>query len=334
MRTFSKKSALLLGKLVFAFALFWMLSKSSLFQLSLFNNLVQQPALTFCAILALLLMILLASWRLYILNNSQNISLSFFYTTASTYIGAAFNNILPGAVGGDLIRSLYLFKKIPSKRSYLLFSLLIDRVIGFVGLFVLMSAVFIVRAQSLSQEPKLFYIFLMFSLFCLGMLAVFCALVLASGKFEISLLLNKYFPQQKWAKLAGTFFDAIRHYKIKKSAIIWSVLLSVLVQLIIVCCLKLIATIMGIPTISMSDYIIAASITQVINLIPATPGGIGIGEVAFANILLILNPSIDAAFATVYFAFRLISTISYLPGAVYYVPKMLTAKINVPEVTS
>jgi uncharacterized membrane protein YbhN (UPF0104 family) len=59
---------------------------------------------------------------------------------------------------------------------------------------------------------------------------------------------------------------------------------------------------------------LALVIGQVANLVPLTPGGVGIGEAAFANVLLIINPGLTAAYATVFFALRLISTAAYLPG--------------------
>ena len=270
--------------------------------------------------------ILLGSWRWYQLNSAQRINLNFFSTFIATYIGAAFNNILPGAVGGDFVRWFYLVKKIPDKKSSVLFSLFLDRILGFIGVFITVALVFSSRMQAVSQNPTLYYPFLLFSLLCIAMLAGFFILIVVSGKIQIGDFFLKRFPDQKWAKFAASLFNALKTYHISKRSIAKCLLISVAIQIIMAVTVKLIAEMMGFSGISLSDYLIAASLTQVVNLIPATPGGVGIGEMAFANILLLLNPGINAAFATVYFAFRLIGTLAYLPGVIMFIPRMLALK--------
>ena len=81
----------------------------------------------------------------------------------------------------------------------------------------------------------------------------------------------------------------------------------------------LIARMMNMPEISLLDYGLALAITQIVNLIPVAPGGLGLGEIAFANTLLSLHPEMMAAYATIFVAFRLFGLICYLPGIIFYI---------------
>lgn len=275
-----------------------------------------------------MLLITLGSWRWYMLNSAQRVNLDFTSTFISTYIGAGYSNILPGTVGGDFVRWFYLLKKIPDKKSSVLFSLFLDRVLGFVGVFIAVGIIFATRMQALLQNPALYYPFVLLSLLCIAILATFFTLITLSGRIPFSEFLMRRFPENKWAKHAASLFNALRVYRISKSSIAKCLLISIGIQLVMAVAVKIIAEVMGFSGISLTDYLIAASLTQIVNLIPATPGGIGIGEMAFANILILLNPGTSAAYATVYFAFRVIGSLTYLPGVILFIPKMLALKLN------
>ena len=64
------------------------------------------------------------------------------FTLSSTLllglIGSVFNLVIPGAVGGDLIKAAYL-TQMNIKRTQAIASMLIDRIIGLLGLFILAS---------------------------------------------------------------------------------------------------------------------------------------------------------------------------------------------------
>ena|SRR3990167_3372817 len=323
---FLKKYIFLLLKLLLVVGVFLLLTHNSQFKPDLLMQFFSHPFFLAGVVTIFMLQITLGSWRWYLLNSDQRVNLDFSSTFVSTYIGAAFNNILPGAVGGDFVRWFYLLKKIPDKKSAVLFSLFLDRVLGFIGVFVTVAFIFTSRMHSLTPDPKLYYPFLLFSLLCVAVLVTFFIMIALSGKIQLSEYLMRRFPDRKWAKYTASLFNALKTYHISKSSIAKCILISVAIQIIMGMTIKLIAEMMGFSGISLTDYIIAASLTQIVNLIPATPGGIGIGEMAFANILILLNPGINAAYATVYFAFRLIGTLAYLPGVVLFIPRLLAMR--------
>jgi uncharacterized membrane protein YbhN (UPF0104 family) len=61
-------------------------------------------------------------------------------------------------------------------------------------------------------------------------------------------------------------------------------------------------------------YCFAISITQIANLLPFTPGGFGIGEIAFSKSISLFTQNFQASYATIFIAYRLIGLILYLPS--------------------
>jgi glycosyltransferase 2 family protein len=58
-------------------------------------------------------------------------------------------------------------------------------------------------------------------------------------------------------------------------------------------------------------------LTLLANALPLTPSGIGVGEAAFDQICRWLEPTPSgAAYSSIFFAFRLVSTLTCIPGLV------------------
>jgi uncharacterized protein (TIRG00374 family) len=150
------------------------------------------------------------------------------------------------------------------------------------------------------------------------------------GQLKLSQWLNQRFPHHRLTQLILSFLAAVHIYQKNKMVIVECLAASLLVQMLVASATALIAKMLGFSSLAFSHYLLAVGITQIVNLIPLTPGGIGIGETAFAHILLLFNPSVHAAFATIFFVYRLISLLTYLPGALCYLPKILFFKKKNP----
>lgn len=318
----NKKWLLSTIKIGIAIGLLWLLVHSSQIKMNLLVSLVQQPLLFSEVVLLFLIMILMGAWRWYILNSAQDIHLGFYKSVFATYAGAACNNLLPSAVGGDVVRLFYAFKQAPQKKSEALLTLFSDRVLGFLAVFVAICFVGLAHIHNMSQQPRVFYLFLSCAAFCISILAGFVLCVWLSNRFQISALLNKRIGHRPWSASIISFFETLSIFRIEKMIIIKGLIISLAIQFLMAVAIMLISSIMGLPAISFTDFMIAMGITQIVNLIPLTPGGVGVGEIAFANILLILNPGVTAAYATVFFAYRLISMLTYLPGVLCFIPRL------------
>lgn len=325
-RPLLKRYGALLLKLALAVAVFFFLSRTAQIKFDLFAGLFHQPFLLSCTITMFLLMIILSAHRWHLLNSAQEIHLGFFRTIVPTYLGIAFNNLLPGAIGGDVVRTYYLFKKAPNKKSTALITIFLDRMLGFLGLVVLIGFIAVSRLSQLHEQPQLFYLLFLFALFCLSVLFAFAALMVLPHRIGVIHWLSQRFPQQRWSRSLVSLLEALRRYRMPKLMLFKCLMSSVAIQLLITFSIMTLAKMMHFPPIAFVDYVIALGITQIVNMIPATPGGIGIGEMAFANILLLLNPGTNAAYATIFLAYRLISILVYLPGVLCYIPRFMLLK--------
>lgn len=316
-----KKRFLVFIKIFFSAAILYFLIRSALLNVNLLSSVFSHPIYLISAVSLFLLMVTINAWRWYRLNSAQGISLSFKKTWMPTYLGTAFNNILPGAVGGDFVRLYYLFKKIPDKKSGALLSILFDRISGLMGIFVLLCAIAFFNLNFFTQSSYLYYLLFSCVVACLMGLCCFFMSLLLPQRIGLSGWLEKKFPNSRWIKPLLSFLEAVRIYRNAKKVIFECLFFSVMIQLIMVLTIMIIAKMMNFAHISFLDYAFAIGVTQIVNLVPATPGGIGLGEMAFAKIILMLNTHKAGAYATIFLAYRLIGILSYLPGIFYYLFK-------------
>jgi glycosyltransferase 2 family protein len=61
----------------------------------------------------------------------------------------------------------------------------------------------------------------------------------------------------------------------------------------------------------------AVPLTSMVNALPLTPRGIGVGEAAFDQICPWLEPTLSgAAYSSIFFAFRVVSSLTCIPGLI------------------
>lgn len=300
-----KPVLLTLAKLSLSVFLFWFLVHTSKLDFELLPHLLEMPMMLAVAFLVSFVTILVSTLRWYLLNQAQSIAISYRRTLLPTYLGIAFNQLLPGGVGGDFYRCYYLFRKMPENKSTIFLSILFDRIMGLMGIFV---------AISLFAFSYLYH----------SHFAVLCVLLLGTGLLpalftfltspERGTVLRTRYAKYKWSQLLASLLDGLKIYRRTRLTLPACTLLSVLIQILIAVTCLLIATMLHFPPISFFAMLLAIGLTQIANLIPLAPGGFGVGEMAFANILCLLYPATPASYATIFVAYRLLSMVIYLPG--------------------
>lgn len=314
-------------KVFISLFLLWFLAHTSKLNFNLLPSMLTSPGLLLITLFLYLIVISISSWRWHLLNKAQSIQLTYPHTLLPTYLGVAFNNLLPGGVGGDFFRFYFLNKKLPTKKSAVMLSILLDRLTGLTGIFitVCLIAVFYLHFKT-STLP--FYFMAFCIVFCLSIILFYFILSFLKKKISITHWFRTRFSHKKWAGFILSFLDALYIYRSSKKIIMQCLVLSVVIQIFIAITCMLIAKMMHFPPLSFSDYVLAIALTQIINLIPIAPGGFGVGEIAFANILSLLNPTIHATYATIFLAYRIIGIIIYLPGLLVFIFDKHLLKIN------
>ena len=83
----------------------------------------------------------------------QAIYLSWKRLTVLAFIGIFFNFFVPGGTGGDVVKIFYLLKETPAKRGPAVLSVLVDRILGLLGLIALAAFFIVARWDWLVSTP-------------------------------------------------------------------------------------------------------------------------------------------------------------------------------------
>jgi len=105
----------------------------------------------FIGILAYGAIEILALVRWQILLRVQGIRIPWLRLGSLLMIGILFNPVMPGGTGGDVVKIFYLIKETPGKKAQALLAVLIDRVIGLLGLIIITAFIIWKKHEWLQQ---------------------------------------------------------------------------------------------------------------------------------------------------------------------------------------
>lgn len=269
--------------------------------------------LTLTAILGFVT-ILLAAWRWHILLRSQGLPLHLWDTIRIVAMGAFFGTFLPGAAGGDLVRGVYIYRASHGRRTHALLSIFIDRLIGLTA-FVVFGVVATLTRSSATYGPFEYSIFAFAAAFVLGLVALFLF------GHRIAQLVNRVFAgrSHRLAAIIDQTGEALHEYSRRWPTVLLCLCMSLVIVLIIAGCVVVIAAATQFHGLSAVEYGIAGVYAMIANSLPFTPGGLGVGEGAFASACVALEPSASGIpYGTIFLVLRCVTVVSTLPGLLAY----------------
>lgn len=228
------------------------------------------------AFLTFFLFVLISVIRWKILLDAKELFFSNGYLLKVYFISLFFNNLLPTAIGGDVMRVAYTKKK-ESGIGQALAVILFDRVIGFVGLFafaLIATFLFFIFRNPGGRE------YLALNLFGFVFLFALTALLISDQAYR---LFRRFWLKLKFWRLGeriDSFAAKLKGFANNFSALFFSFLLSLLVQLF----LSLVWYFSGLAinkTLSPLYYFLYIPLINVITMVPITFGGLGIREGSF-----------------------------------------------------
>jgi uncharacterized protein (TIRG00374 family) len=257
--------------------LIW-LQKSGAMDFSSFMRLFRNWLLTVAAIVILFVDILLMAVRISALFRVQNLTLARRNALRLTLIGSLFSMLLPGTVGGEVAKFYYASCENHGRRAEIAAALLIDRLVGFLSLILLpllFAPFFISLVRTVPVIQRILWIDAGLAIALpVGMFAVASSSALSHW---VSGLLGKWSTVQKlWDRAT----QAMLGYGHNPGAILYALFLSLLANgaFIVVTALGLYASNPG--SFSVKLFFVAP-VGYLVNALPLTPGGLGVGEAAF-----------------------------------------------------
>ena len=277
--------------------------------------LYDRPAYVVISGLLLFTTIPLHALRWHLLLWCQGFRLPFRKTLEVVLVGIFFNTFLPGSHGGDIVRAGYVYHGARQQTGTLLLSILVDRLTGLAGLIGLGLVAQLALPSVIDYRITIF------------MIAFAAATIIGSSLLPmlgrlVAAILERLGSRagDRVLRLSMQVDTAFRIYVKRADILLAAVLISVLQFAVIFIALVVIARAFDFVTASPVTIVYAGVISLIANSVPLTPGGIGVGEAAFANAITLIDPSAIGPYATVFLAFRALTLVlSLLGGPVFLV---------------
>lgn len=310
----------LLLKFAFSFGILFYMVQSGRLELSVVKKGFSHAPMLMasCALVFFALVTSLYRWGL--LMRGQGIEFSAGQLIRYGMIGAFFNTTMPGAVSGDLIKAWYvLADHKDQKKTPVLTSILLDRVMGVFGLIVVSASPIFLQWDHVWHTPEL-------TKLASVVLALFAAVVF----FYLYVMLSFWGPlaylRRRADGLAGSrvgkvflqVYDACIVYRKQPAILVQSLLLSICTHLFIVTVAIFCSHALGESNIPFYQYFLLVPIGLLSTAIPVAPAGLGVGHVAFAALFSLAGSKNGAEvftmLVTIQILWNLTGILFYLSG--------------------
>lgn len=233
-------------------------------------------------------------------------------------IGAFFNTTMPGAVSGDLIKAWYVIAdRKGQKKTPVLTSVLLDRVMGIFGLVIVSASPLLFFGREVWALPTLRALAVPM-LGCFAGVVAFFAYVMVSGRGPFAALRRKmdFLSRHRAGVMILQIYDALVGYRTRPAVLFQSLLLSVVNFLCMVGVSILCGNAIGEVGISPYQYFLIVPIGLFATAIPVAPAGLGVGHAAFHALFLLVGSQhgseIFTMMVTLQILFNLLGIIFYL----------------------
>jgi glycosyltransferase 2 family protein len=264
-------------KILFAVALIvWMVREGAL-NFDAFRKL-SSPWLIAASVASGFLQIFLNNYRWLLLMRGQGFDISIRRTLPLSLIGLFFNFVMPGGVGGDVVKGYYVLQDHPEKKLAAAMSIFMDRLTGF---FIMISMAFLAVFFNFSEVTHSSE---------LTSIAVAVAVLFAAFLLFFALSLSKVL-QGAWAQrlfdrlpLGGKLkriYDALHSYRRAPREFFFAMLISFVSQGIVIVFVAIVGNALGETSIPLSVYAFLVPLGVVVQALPISPAGIGVGQAAF-----------------------------------------------------
>jgi len=193
------------------------------------------------------------------------------------FVGFLFSQVIPGSVSGDLVK-VWMLAREQERRTVAVATVVLDRIVGLYALALVTGLAALVSWPALRQVPAL------------RDLVMWVVVVVAAGTAGFVALFAPFLVRGKWIEslarirfaggLIRELFGAIAVYQGKWPVILTSILISVLGHVGFASSLYCVAAALQGPLWPARVHYVVAPLGLMINAVPTSPGGLGVGEAA------------------------------------------------------
>lgn len=305
-------------KFSIAFVLVWYLFKSGRLTKESFVKLIEPYSLPFIvlSVFAFIASQMLSSVRIVFLLRIIEVPLKFLQAFRLTMIGNFFNMVIPGMVGGDIVKGFQLAKGEESCKGRSSGIVIVDRVIGLLALLII-GGVSIIYVSQLDSPVLSRYRSELHNIIVLTAAVLFLfALFIFFGK-------NKLVRERLKGLALRIFRGGFFYYMVeglgavtkKRRYLLYASLVSIVIQVISLGGVLILLKVTGEKTPDVVALMAVSSIVMLLGVIPVTPGNIGWTEFLATYGWSAVGSDKGAE---VFIYWRIVTLLCSLPWGIYY----------------
>ncbi|MBI4690951.1 MAG: flippase-like domain-containing protein [Nitrospirae bacterium] len=313
-----RKHIITLLKIGIAILFLWYLFKSGRLTKESFIRLLDPKNLPYLILSAFIFICsqMLSSVRLIFLLRITDVRMKFAQIFNLTMIGNFFNMIIPGMVGGDIVKGYILTKNESGGRGKSSGVIVMDRVLGLFALLLIggASVIYLSQGKGFVSIPYQSEI---------RSILIFCAVVI--GLFLVLLVFGKDKRIRQRLKevsfkifRGGFLYNMVEGFGAvakKRRYLVYTLSISIAVQLLCLAGLLILANMTGEAVSGVIPLMAVSSVVMLVGVIPVTPGNIGWTELiaTFGWSAIGSNNG-----AIVFFYWRIVTMLCVLPWGLFY----------------
>jgi hypothetical protein len=289
---FSKNILINALKMIFVALLLWWMASSGRLSWSQMAIILRRPdALAASVAVWLIGPVVLGTARWWLLMRGAGMKCGYFHAMRLQLVGFFFNTAMPGAVGGDIIKALYIMRDQSAGvgKTPAMLSVLLDRIIGLIGLFVMGVVAAGLSYKQLVANPVTAQLMNGLAL-VVALSAVFLGLVFVrypGGRDPIKKILKLRLPG---FLVLRRIYEALRNYRDRPGILILTIVISVLIQVMFLFFMGFIGRIMyGSDAFDQALLAPIFPFGILVTAIPLAPGGLGVGHAAFDKLFAMVG---------------------------------------------
>lgn len=293
--------------------LLWLYKSGKLSGLNELSKLFNAPFYFSLACLGLATNYILNFFRWQVLLTGIGVQIPFSQIVRLSMIGQFFSIVMPGSVGGDLIKAVYVARSYPTQRTSVVASILLDRVLGFLTLMGFASFFFVLSFDTSHLSPALQNFG---SLLAAGTLTLFLVVLLPARALKFLNRLNS--KSAFLEKIAKT----LKAFARSPSTILKGLGISFLSQggaiLGMYCIGSAVYGTLPWGNMDFMRFVSSTAVGTTASALPLSPMGLGIGQVAFGKTFLLLGAPSEAYGIVIISAVQIITFVLNLSGAIWF----------------
>lgn len=305
-----------IAKFALAAALIYWLIKSEKITFEPFKLLLEKTWLIPFALGSVFIMILLNNYRWQLLMRGQKVNSTWWETLSLSFMGLFFNQVMPGSVGGDVLKAYYVTRAHPHSKMKTVTSILVDRILGLYAIALIAFVAIIAAWDKVMSETHLkslsFFIFSM----VFGFSAFFA--LSFSRRIRKNKITKTFLEKIPGGTMLEKLYDALHAFRSGKKEFLIGIFLSLISQTQLMWSLYIIAGELHFTT-TLEECFFVIPVGFMATAIPISPAGIGVGQAVFLKLFhwysgndSVIGPTLITINQICFALFGLVGAVFYL----------------------